>query len=119
MTETKTLEACATQLLSATEGLHDALVDEASTEAVGEAFAKRVAAFEALRVAVESGGRVGPTVRACLDRVRALDAELIGRGAELASAAQTERHALGRKRAAIQAHGSRERPEPRAVIVKA
>lgn len=113
------LETRAARLLSSTEALHAALLDEAAAEDVAAAWAARLAAFDALREAVEAGERVGPAVRACVEHVRALDAALLEQGARLATGIRTERRALGRKRAVIQAHATRERPEPRAVAVKA
>ena len=119
MAPADSLEAHATRLLAATEALHRALDPDGPTDALRAAWHDRVTAFEAFRDAIEAGDPVGPSVRACIDRVRELDAELIGEGARLVSAIRSERHGLDRRRAAIQAHGSRERPEPRAVIVKA
>ena len=113
------LETLATRLLSSTEALHAAVLEDASAEDVAAAWSDRVAAFETLREAIEAGERVGPAVRACVERVRELDALLLEQGTRLATRIQAERQALGRKRAVIQAHATRERPEPRAVAVKA
>ena len=75
------LETLATRLLSATETLHATLLEETSAEGVAAAWDDRLAAFDALREAVEAGERVGPAVRACVARVRELDGRLLEHGA--------------------------------------
>ena len=106
-------------LLAATEALQESIAREAAPAELVAAFARREIAFDAIREAVAAGGHPNAANRACLARVRALDAAMIEAGRARAAATRDERQELLRRRTAIQAHALREREQPRFVAVRA
>jgi hypothetical protein len=117
--EPRTLEEWDATLLLATEHLHHGVVAEAPGVDLDAAHAARTACFEGLKRMIESGVEPGAEVRGTIAHVRALDAEILEFGARAIERVRAERHALGRRRAAIQVHARRERSTARAITVKA
>ncbi|MEM9175871.1 MAG: hypothetical protein AAGC67_11610 [Myxococcota bacterium] len=107
-------------LLETTEIIHAALLGEGDLDALGSAYDRREIAFDALRSAGEDGEPpvLGPAARAAIQRVRALDEEILEVGWAQAHAIRDERQNLRRRRSVIQAHSARERERPRVVTVK-
>lgn len=132
MTTGKTVDALAERaqaLLEATEALHAALRQDGDLDALAPAYACREAAFDALVAAAGVSPastdlralrpRLGVAGCAAIERVRALDRELLARGGAQFDAIRDERKAMRRRRAVVRAHGERERQPPRVVTVKA
>ena len=113
------LDDAAAALLTATEKLHATLVGEGDLDALGHVYDEREAAFQSLERATQQGGAPSVAVRACVRQVQSLDAEILALGDAQALAIRDERNTLARRRSAIQAHGVRERSEPRVITVKA
>lgn len=119
------LEAAVAALLVSTEALHRALAielaeGESDGAALAAAFEARARAFESLR-AGHDPERWDPSsaIRAALERVRALDDEMLVLGMAGAASLQGERHGLQRRRSAMHAQLTRDRDEPRLIAVKA
>ena len=106
--------------LEATEIIHAALLGEGDLDSIEAAYERREVAFESLRSGVVDGEppALGPAARAAVQRVRALDEEILEVGWAQAHAIRDERQNLRRRRSVIQAHASREREQPRVVTVK-
>ena len=113
------VDKAATTLLAVTEQLHATLVGDGDLDALESAYDERESAFLRLRAAVEAGNAPSAAARACIGRIQSLDAEILALGGAHLLAARDERNELARRRSAIQAHGKRERSEPRVVTVKA
>lgn len=107
-------------LLEATEAIHAALLGDGALDALAPAYARRERAFDGLVSRVEEGEppKLGAAARAAIQRVRALDEEILSIGGARADALRGEQIDLRRRRSAIQAHASREREAPRVVTVK-
>lgn len=108
------------ELLAATEEIRAGALGETALERLVEAHARRDRAYHALVAGVDPA-RFVPCDRArtLLAQIRELDAELIRLGERLPRALRGRRHALQRRRSALQAHAARERDEPRVVTLKA
>ena len=113
------LEDAAARLLAATEKLHATLEEEGDLEALGHVYDDREAAFQSLERASEQGGAPSVALRACVRQVQSLDTEILALADAHTLAIRDERNTLARRRSAIQAHGVRERSEPRVITVKA
>ena len=106
-------------LLDATEALHDAVVAAVDPKSLDSALLRRDIAFELLRECADQETILPPAARACLDRVKALDEEMLEHGIAVVGQLRGERRSVQRRRSAIQAHAKRERGEPRLLTVKA
>ncbi len=119
------LEAALGELLVATEALYEALsLDRVATEAEPDellaAYHERERSFERLRTTPRPAGwRPSAVARACLERIRELDGEMLALGEASATALRGERHGLQRRRQAIHSQLSGEREQPRLITVKA
>ena len=113
------LESWAEGLLAATETIHAGFLADAPPAELAVARSERDACFAGLKAAIEAGAAPDRAVRAAVAHVRALDAEILSIGGRLIEAVRTERHALERRRAALQVHARRERPMARAITLKA
>lgn len=115
-------DACAFELLAATEALFSVIAEGQEVELWGALLARRNEAFSALeRASAEcaEGEPLSPGARACLDRVSQLDAAILRAGSEGLVKLQQERFALADRRRAVQAHAGSERELARAVALKA
>ena len=113
-------DAEAFELLASTEAIHAALLGDGDVDGIGEAYARRERAFDALHARIEDGAppRLGRAARTAVARVRRLDEEILEVGFAQATAIRDERQSLRRRRSVIQAHTTREREMPRVVTVK-
>ena len=107
------------ELLEATEIIHAALIEGGALSLAESAYDKREGAFERLKLSIKHGDKLNTATRVTLARIHELDAEILSAGGAEAVAIRDERNALNRRRSAIQAHGTRERAEPRVITVKA
>lgn len=114
-------DACAFELLAATEALFSVIAEGQEVELWSTLLARRNEAFAALeRVCAErsEGELLSPAARACLDRVGQLDAAILRAGSEGLVKLQQERFALADRRRAVRAHAGSERELARAVALK-
>lgn len=123
-TSAEVLEQRLLELLEAAELLAGAVAAGEDGEALAELTAGRETAFQAVAEAStqrSSAPRapLGPTARACLDRLEGIDRALLAAGREELARLSRERLELLRRREVVKAHGERERIAGRAVAFKA
>lgn len=123
-TSAEVLEQRLLELLEAAELLAGAVAAGEEGEALAELMADREAAFRALAEASAQRASaprapLGPTARACLDRLEGIDRALLAAGREELARLSRERLDLLRRREVVKAHGERERIPGRAVALKA
>lgn len=121
------VEAAVRELLEATLALVETLSMDPGTggkepapEELAAAFRVREQRFERLRALPRPPDWVATAAtRACLERVRELDASMLAFGEASAVALRGERHGLQRRRQAIHSQLARDRAEPRLLTLKA
>ena len=118
-------EAALGELLVATETLHEMLsLDRVTTdlepEELAAAYLGREQSFERLRsIDRPAAWTASAAARACLERIRELDGEMLALGGASVTALRGERHGLARRRQAIHSQLAGDRDEPRLITVKA
>ena len=117
--ETRTIDAMASELLAVTEEIHSGLMEAGEVDRATSAFDRREILFSQLQRASAEGEALSAGGRTSIDRVRALDAEILALGDQRVEKIRGERHGLLRRRSAIAAHSRREREEPRLITLKA
>ena len=109
----------------ATESLHALLsLDRVTTDTepaeLAAAYRERELCFDRLKsIQRPAGWSPSAAARATLERIHALDDEMLALGKAGATALRGERHGMQRRRQAIQSQLAGERSEPRLIAVKA
>ena len=119
------VEAALAGLCVATEALHALLsLERVTTDAepaeLAAAYCARERSFEQLRsIPRPADWTPSAAARACLERIRELDAEMLALGEASATALRGERNGVQRRRQAIHSQLAGERAGPRVITVKA
>ena len=113
------LDRVASRMLEVTELIHAGLLRGGDLDKITLAYEEREALFGDLEKGVRAGGALSAAGRVFVERVRALDAEILTVGGKQSGEIRSEQYGLHQRRAAIAAHTTRGREEPRLITVKA
>jgi hypothetical protein len=113
------LDPIASRMLEVTEQIHTGLLGGGALDAITLAYEEREVLFADLQAGVRSGDELSAAGRVFVERVRALDAEVLAIGGKQSGEIRSEQYGLHQRRTAIAAHTTRGREEPRLITVKA